>query len=171
VNLAKINLVKSGLISLFLTLFVPVFFHKFSIAFFIPFLVIVLYQKPLMTCLWIAFACGLILDMLQTGIRFGLFGLNYVLCIALLYSKKHHFFGDRISTLPLMTFFLAFLSITLQLVLLYIFQQGFSLSWGLLIYELGILPFEDAIYAFLFFVLPLWFFGKPQRTAREYFLN
>lgn len=146
-----------------------------SIAFFIPFLVIAFYQKPLKNCLWIALGCGLMLDLLQAGTRFGIFSLNYVLCTVLVYSKKHHFFGDRVSTLPLMTLLFSFISASLQLSLLCLFQPGFglsmTLSWGLLGYQLGIQPIEDILYSFLVFVLPLWLFSKPQRSAREYFLS
>lgn len=126
------------------------------LTFFAPFLILMIYRKSIVPSLWIAFLCGLFLDLLATGMRLGLFALNYTLTILLLFQFKRYFFADRLSTLPLMTYFFAMTSTTLQALLQAIFERGNLLSWHWIITDLIALPLCDALFCFCFFALPRW---------------
>lgn len=149
----------------------PVLLPHWRLMFFGPFLVILYYQKSFLTCLWTAAACGLLLDLLSSHSHLGLWASNYCLVTALLYPQQRHFFADRISTLPLMTFFFSFLSTFIQGGFFYVFEHEeiFSLSW--VVTDLIVMPASDALYAFLCFIFPYFCFGKPQRRGKDYFLE
>lgn len=160
-----------SLFSLSFTLFMPVFFPHLSLLYFAPLLVICFYHYSFETCLWIALWCGLVLDLLSSGSHLGLYALNFILTVALLYAQKRHFFSDRLSTLPIMTFFFSDLFSLFQLLLFYVFEKGVGISGEFLFRELILVPFWNASFAFFVFELPFWLFGKKQRKAQDYFIS
>jgi rod shape-determining protein MreD len=169
-NLQNKNLVFAFLSTLSLTLFIPALFPSLRLNFFVPFLIILYYQRPFLNCLWFSFLCGMILDLLSSHPRLGVFTVSYCLTTALLFGQRRNFFADSVTTMPIMTYFFCFLSTLLQAVLIYIFDRGLSLSWGWVIADLFLMPVLDACYAFGLFILPSFLFGKPQKRGKEYFL-
>jgi cell shape-determining protein MreD len=170
-NLQKKNLLFVFLSALALTLFVPVVFPTLKLVFLAPFLIVLLYKKPLITCLWGSLICGLILDILSPHTRLGLYSMNFTLTTGILYAQRRHFFADKASTLPIMTFFFSVISTVIQGVLLNTFEGPFQISWGWLFSDLIVMPLMDASYAFLIFILPYLLFGKPVRKGKDYFLQ
>jgi rod shape-determining protein MreD len=155
----------------FFLLLSPSVWPSLKLFFWAPFLIILIYQKPFFSCLWGAFGCGLLLDLLSARTLFGMHACNYVLTTALLYERRQNFFGDSTSTLPLMVFFFSLLSTILGALFLYIVEKGFTLSWRWVFIDLVGMPLLDATYAFVVFILPFMLLGRRPRKGREYFSN
>ena len=149
------------LASLFLTLYTP-----YKLLFFAPYLVTLFYQRPQNSCLLSALLLGLLIDLLSSYSRFGITALNYFLCTLPLYPAKRHFFSDKLSTLPLMTFLFSLLSL-----LIHFITHPFmpTLSW--IASDLFIMPLFDALAAFLLYIAPPLLIGKRVKRGREYFLS
>lgn len=159
------------IIGLLFTLFAPLLLPGYKLFYFTPFIIRVFYLKPYSTTLWISCFLGIFMDFLSFHIRFGILALNYTLTSAVLYSQKRNFFEDSPSTLPVLTFFYSICSTFFQILLLIIFENGVAISWEFVKIDLLYLPFLDAFYTFLIFVLPKILFGKPQRKGKDYFLT
>lgn len=142
-------------LSLIATLFGPIFFPKLHLFYFVPYLVICLYQHTRLAVLWRAYFCGIFLDLLSSNPILGLSSLNYSLVSWLLYKQTRNFFDDKLSTLPLMTFLFSFLSTLVSLVLSLFFGHSFSLNWTWVASDLVGMSFVDSLYALLVFSLPL----------------
>lgn len=171
ISLDNKNLSKSFLLGIILTIAMPVIEPSIKLTFFSPFLIIACYQKPLKTCLWLAFWCGLFIDLLSDYSRIGLYASDYCLTLVLLYPQRRHFFSDSLSTLPIMAFIFSLLSAFIMAVVLYGVEMKSVFSWPWTIHNLLIIPCLDAAYAFLFFILPPLLFGKKRRKGRDYFLH
>lgn len=170
-NLRNKNLFLAFLITFLLTLFQPALFPFLRLMFFVPFLIILFYQKSYLTCLWISFGCGLILDLLSSKTHFGLFALNYTLTTWILYERRRNFFGDNLSTLPIMTFFFSVITTVIQYGLMYMFENNFHLSFKWIVSDLLVMPLADSTYAFILFILPSFILGKTPRRGSDYFAN
>jgi rod shape-determining protein MreD len=157
--------------SLFFVLCFPALFPSWRLMFFAPFLIILFYQKPFLTCLWISLLCGLLLDLLSSHVRIGMYAIDYCLTTWILYQQRRNFFADSLSTLPLMTFFFSVLATILQLGLIYVFQQKVIVSWQWVFTDLIYMPVFDALFAFSFFVLPAALIGKRPRRGKDYFMD
>lgn len=135
-------------------------FPTLRLTFFAPWIVIVFYRKSLLNALWASVLCGIVIDLLASDTLFGIYACNYALTTWILYSYKRNFFEDNLSTLPMMAYFYSILSTLLQVILLYVFQEGLNISWQWIGTDMLLMPALDACYAFLIFVLP-GFFTKP----------
>ena len=153
-ELTKKNLFFLFLTGLCLTLFAPVIWPSMHLAFFIPFIVTAYYQKSHISCLWMSLICGVILDILFFSNRMGLWGVSYSLTTLMLYKYRMHFFGDRQSTLPIMTFFFALVSTAFFWSLSYVFEKSYVFSGLPFMKELFVLPVLNVAYAYLVFLLP-----------------
>lgn len=158
-------------ICLLFALGLPVLFPLARLTFFAPFLIIACYKASLKKCLWMALLCGVIVDLLSSYTRFGLYSVDYCLTTALLYPQRRNFFADSLSTLPIMTFFFASLSTLIMAILIYSIDNKNVLSAGWIFTDLIIMPAFDAIYAFMLFILPAIFFGQRQRRGKDYFFS
>lgn len=147
----------------------PILFPSLRLIFFAPFIVVFYYKKSYEFCLWSSFLCGLAVDTLSSTMRLGLYAIDYCLTTALLYNQRRHFFADSITTLPIMVFFFSIISTLLQLLLIDIFEKGINVSWSWIATDLIYMPAIDALYAFVFFVLPSLLFGKRSRDGKDYF--
>lgn len=170
-NLSYKNLKSTFFISLIFFLILPFYYPALRLFNFVPFLIIMIYQKPLIICLWGALSCGLFVDLFASEPYFAMHGLNYAIMVALFYQLKTYFFADSLSTLPLMTFLFSAFSTLLHLTLYYAFGISFSLSWEWVQTDLLLMPFLDSIYAFTVFIMPFFLFGKKQRKAKDYFME
>lgn len=165
-NLYKKRIVLAFLASLLLTLFTTV-----PLMFFAPFLVILYYKKPLVTCLWWSLLCGLIVDLLSIQDRLGIHAMNYCIITWFLYRQRRNFFADSASTLPIMTFFFSVFSTLVEVILIDIFGTRMHLTWEWAMTDLLILPLFDAGFAFCYFILPFILLGKRPRKGQDYFLK
>ncbi len=154
-ELTKQSLKLLFLCSLLLTLFGPILWPSVQVAFFVPFIVIAYYQKPYLTSLWISLLCGVILDVLFPSNRMGLWCMSYTLTTMMLFKYRMHFFGDRQSTLPIMTFLFSLVSTGFYCGVSYFFDKNMGMSFLAMTKELLLIPFENAVYAYLMILLPV----------------
>ncbi len=150
----------------FWTLF-PLFFSNLPFLFFAPYLIQVIYRCSSYTSLWHALFCGLIIDLLSASSPFGLYAINYVATVWLLFPRRQNFFEDKLSTLPLMTSFFSFLSTALLAILAFIFGHKVGYSWKWIGIDLITLSILDGVYAFLWYTLPLHLLKVIKRGKRE----
>lgn len=162
-ELTKKNLFYLFFAGLLLTVFGPILSASIHIAFFIPFIVTAYYQKSQITSLWISLICGLIVDLLSYSNRMGLCGLSYTLTTFILYEQRMHFFGDRQSTLPIMTFLFSLLSKVFLWTLSYVFEKNFILSNLPFMKELMLFPLINAAYAYTLYMIPAFFVRRKIR--------
>lgn len=142
------------LYTLFLFLFLPLFFPFWHVPIFAPFIVLCFYRHSMTSCLCWSFCCGFIIDLFSAETQLGNYALNYCLTTLCLYRYQFHFFEDRLSTLPTMTFFFTSLSTMIQIVIFQIISRPFALSWHWLFSDLLFIPFQAAICAGVAFVIP-----------------
>ncbi|KAF3361644.1 Uncharacterized protein PHSC3_001767 [Chlamydiales bacterium STE3] len=156
-------------IAFILTLFSPILFPHLKLLYFIPFIVRLFYVKTYATTLLFSCLCGLILDLFSAHVRFGIHAVSYSLSSALLYSQRRNFFEDSLSTLPGLTFLYSIVNSVIQLLFLIIFEKGVTISPEFVMIDLLLLPFLDALYAFIFVSIPKLIFGKPIKKGKDYF--
>ncbi len=168
-SLNEKNILTSFLICLTLLLTLPVAFPSLKINFFIPFLIIVFYQKSLISSLWFAFGAGLILDLLSSHTHLGIFGADYLITTLLLYQRKRNFFSDSLSTLPIMTYLFAVTSTLVYLILIMLFENAAQLNFKWFYTDLIVMPVLDAVYACVIFIVPLFFRSKRPRQAQNHY--
>jgi len=170
-NLYKKNTKIVFFIALVLTLLMPVFFPALRLHYFTPFLVILFYKKPFISCLWGSIGCGLILDLLSPQARLGMNAINFTLTTGILYGQRRHFFSDSMTTLPMMTFFFSLISTVFHVLLISIFDKGIPITKDWIKYDLIMMPALDAALAFCIYILPSFFFGQPIRKGKDYFMQ
>lgn len=168
-NLEDRSITTSAILTLIPILCFPALFSSLRLLFFAPFLVILYYKKSYSFCLWAALLCGLLLDLLTSSMRIGLYAMSYCLTTGFLYGQRRNFFADSISTLPIMTFLFSISATLIQLIFVYVFEQNITFSKTWLLTDLVYMPAADALYGFSIFVLPFLLFGKQQRRGKDYF--
>lgn len=168
-NLYKKNLKLIFLAVIALSLFLPALFPFFKIQYFIPFLIILIYRKSFIFCLWASMGCGLVLDLLSPHDRIGLYAITYTMTTGIIFRQKRHFFADSLTTLPLMTLLFSIISTAIQALLFSFFQKAIILNLGWIIKDLVFFPLLDMVFAFMVFILPFALFGKPIRKGKDYF--
>jgi rod shape-determining protein MreD len=151
----QVPLLYSFSLALFAALFGTVFFPNIRLMAFAPFLAIVYNRRSFVFSLWIASLCGLILDLSSSQMRFGFFALCYALMTLLIYKQKRHFFEDKPLALACFAALISFATTGVQLFLQCAFESQVQLSWSLFLSDLIAMPIADAIYAFLWFTLPI----------------
>lgn len=170
-NLSKVRLLPYALTSLIFILLSPVFYPTARLSYLIPCLIILFYQKPLISCLWASFFAALFLDLLSSNTFLGLHVTSYCAATAIMYPQKRHFFADNLTTLPILTFLTSIAVTAFQGVLVHVFQgkATFGAAWYLT--NLLFMPLLDSAYAFTVFLLPFLLFGKPRRHGNDFFLH
>ena len=138
-----------------LAIILPLLFSSLHLVYFAPFLVLALYRCPLNHALWWSLGCGLILDLYSSESRLGTYALNYCLTTFCLYGYKMHFFEDRFSTLPVMSFCYACLSNFIQACLLLAVGNSFHFSWEWLQSEMLSSPMQTSLYSMIGYRGPL----------------
>lgn len=170
-NLTDKSLLLTFAVCALLTIAIPSLYPTMRLSYFIPFLVIVCYQMTLSRALWIAFGCGMVLDLLTAHTRLGLYAMDFCVTLAMLYPQRRNFFADSLSTLPIMTFLFSTLSTLVMAIMLYVIEMKSVFSWSWFLTDLLVLPAADALFAFAVFIGPAYFLGRPQRRGKDYFLS
>ena len=129
------------------------FFPTLSV--FTPFFAIVFQKKTFLQSLWIAALCGLLIDLLSSHARFGLFSLSHLLAAATTYRFRRHFFEEKFFSIPLYTGLIA-LSLS-------VFQSLFICPLGFLTASF-LMPLADMVYAFFWFTCPLMIYPLCRKT-------
>jgi rod shape-determining protein MreD len=151
----KVPLYFPFLLALSFALFGNIFFPYLRLSAFAPFLAILYNRAPISKTLWIAFSCGLIIDLISSYSRLGIYGLNFVIITILLYPQRKHFFEDKEVALSLFSAIIAALSILLQIFLVQVFDKGLPLSWKTFFSDVIFMSILDGLYAFLWFTSPM----------------
>lgn len=170
-NLYRKRLDIAFFIGLFCTLFIPSSFPSAQLLYFTPFLIILYYKKTFLISLWGSLFCGLIIDLLSSESRLGLYAINYMLATTLIYQLRHNFFPDSVITLPVLTLFFAIVSTILEVIIMIVFDHPLTLHGHWIFNNIIILPVLNAIYAFAVFVLPSLLFSKKQLRGTDYFAS
>lgn len=150
-------------------LVLPVVWPFLRLTYFAPFLVVVLYKRPLKEVLWFAFGCGLFMDLFSDEPRLGILALSYVAASFILFKQKQHFYQDHWTTVPALTLIFVEITTVFHLAMRGLFGAKLHLTWEWAITDLLIMPMLDAIYAFILFTWPALF--MPKSKKREYFLR
>jgi hypothetical protein len=151
-----------------LAMTLPLLFPFYHLVYFAPFIILCFYRSSKINALQWSLACGLFVDLFSADTRIGTYAINYVAVSFFLYRYQFHFFEDRFSTLPLMTFIFTALSMILQTVIFFISGKVFSLSWEWFISDLLAIPLQTALYAWVAFILPQSLFIS---LKRRYYLR
>lgn len=161
------------LFSILLTLFTPFMTTSIPLTFFAPYLILVLYKKRKSQALTQAFLCGSILDLLSASTTIGFWTLNYIVTLLLLGKIKHLFFTEKMSTLPLLSFFFSEISTAFHFTFTHIFCTKSHLSLHWIATDLVLLPLFDGLYGFVLFSIPIFFLSKwlPETKRQTSSLN
>jgi len=151
-------------------LLIPAIYPSARLYYFAPFLVTSFYQCGYASSLWCGILCGILVDFFS-DLPFGINALAYSLTTFLLFRRRRHFFPDRAMTLSIMTFLFAWVSTVWLWLILYLLGDKSGLTLKTFAGDFGVMPLMDAFYAFIFFTLPVFLFGKPLRRGSDYFLS
>jgi hypothetical protein len=103
------------------------------------------------------------MDLLESHSRIGFFAVTYWITIGMLYRLKRQFFEDKLSTLPVMTFFFGLFSTVIQAILLNAMGIALHLTGQWIVTDLLLYPLVDALYALLWFAIPSYLLRRrPQ---------
>ena len=151
-------------------LLIPAIYPSARLYFFAPFLVACFYQCNYISSLWWALLCGFGMD-LFSDLPLGINAVAYCLTTFILYRRRRSFFPDRTLTLAIMTFLFAWVSTVWLWLIVYLLGDQSGLTLRRIVGDLALMPLWDALYAFIFFTLPVFLLGKPQRRGSDYFMN
>lgn len=139
------------------------FFPHFRVWPFAPFLAILFHRTTFIQALWSSFFCGLAMDLTSSQFSFGLLALSHSITTLFLYGQKRHFFEDKIITFSLYS---ALISTSLSFILILLSslsEKQVPITPSLFFSDILIMPFLDAIYAFLWFTLPTALYSYARR--------
>lgn len=137
-----------------------IFLPTLKLLTFAPFLALVFRKKSFLSSLWIAASCGLLIDLLNTDIRFGLFALAYVSTAAILYRLHPLFFEEKpLSLFLYISLISSVLSIS-QYVLMNAFSKSIPLTFPFALTSFLLMPIVDGVVAFLWLIGPLMLYSK-----------
>jgi rod shape-determining protein MreD len=157
--------------SLLQVLIFPMLFPSWHLTFFAPFLIFSYYRSSFLSCLWLSLLCGIIIDILSAAPYLGIHAMNYCVVTWILYQQKQNYFEDSLSTLPLLTAFFAVLSTLIQAVLMYLTNSPIDFSWLWVSSDLIKMSLWDALYAFMWFTVPLSLLPRPPQRRDSFLLN
>jgi len=132
---------------------------------FIPFLAILYMRCGFVKALWLAALCGLILDLLNSELRFGLCAVTYTLVTLIAYRQKRHFFDDKPLALSLYTALISCIATLVHFLFLYFAEKPFSKGGKWILSDFFVMPLCDAALAFVWFTLPIMLYSYVQRVG------
>lgn len=147
-------------LALLATLFSSLLFPSLHLITFAPFLALVYMRHSFISSLWLALCAGLIIDLTNSSLTFGLNALAYLGATTLLYKERRNFFKDSGVALMLYTG-----CISLFLSFIMILFHGISLTPAILLSDLLLMPAVDAVYAFLWFTCPIKLYHYVKRVG------
>ncbi len=142
-------------LALVAAIFGSVFFPYLHLCFFAPFLALTYHASTLSKSLWLSLVCGVILDLLSSEFKFGIYTLTFVLATLILYAHKRHFFEDKPLALSIFTAIISGVLTILQFVLVHLFDRGIPFSTLTVLTDVIFMSAIDGVYAFLWFTCPI----------------
>lgn len=149
--------------------FLPFLGLPFRLHYFIPPLVIAVYQRSSPACLLFALLCGLCMDIVCASGRFGVYPFAYMCSVTVLIRCKSYFFSDSLSTLPVLTGIGAAVASIALLLVSTVSGRYTGIGMHLIITDGILMSLLDAGYSYFVFILPAVVLGKRRRGAKEYF--
>jgi len=143
-----------------------IFLPNFRLLPFVPLLVHAILKRPLLSCLWIALGSGILVDLLCSSTRFGLYALNFCSLVLIAYRFRTHFFETSPLSFTLFSILLSALSTLLQILLLIAFGSKIPFELRFTLVDLLLMPLLDGLYAFLWFICPLFLYTRLKTKTR-----
>lgn len=119
-----------------------------------PFIALLCMHTSVRQSLWLAALAGLFCDFLSRD-PIGMHALTAVIAATLLHHFQLKVFKDQPLQLCFYTALISLMMIPLQLILLFLFDQHFSIDRKSILLDFIQIPLVDAAYAFFWFVGPL----------------
>ena len=141
------------------------FFAEWHLLFFAPFLLLILYQKPLSTTLWAGALVGLWMDLHSAQMHLGLHAISYVVTLYLLSRQKGHFYPEALTTIPTLSLLFGISSTAILAVLYLFFEKPLPFTKNWFITDILVMPLFDGLYALLLVSLPLYLWKQYRRPA------
>ena len=142
----KIPLFFPFFLSFLWLLFGTIFLPHLRVLVFAPFFAFLFLRKPLLYSMWVSSLCGLLIDLLSSETKFGLFFICTLLTTVCIHRFKHYFYDEKLISIPCYTALFSFVFTLFHTLWL---PSHFSFLNFL------ILPMIDATYAFFWFACPL----------------
>jgi rod shape-determining protein MreD len=152
-SIKKRSITKGCLITAAVAVILPPLFPVLHINALAPLLVYIIYRQPLINTLWIALIGGFTLDLLGAHNILGLYALVACTVTWGLSSLRRHFFEDKPSTLPLLTFIASASFTLLSSILCRACGETAVMNLTWCITDLALYSLIDAAYGFAVFVL------------------
>ncbi|SCA64080.1 Uncharacterized protein SCG7086_BX_00020 [Chlamydiales bacterium SCGC AG-110-P3] len=127
------------------TLLAPAVVPDLPLHYFCPLIALAFYRTHLISCLWLALVCGLVMDLIASHHHMGIHSIAYCGSAALIYRYKRHLFEDKITTLPIMAFLFSALNTCIAATLYGAFEASFTWSWQWIICDVVLMPLLDGI--------------------------
>lgn len=156
--MASIPLLYVFFIALLCTLFSTAVYPYIHLIPFTAFLALLYVRTSLIVSLWIALGCGLLLDLINSDLRFGFYALNTCLVTLLLHRQKKHFFAEKPHSICVLTGLISASMTVLQWIFYCAAHLECNLSWKLLFIDFLLLPICDGMAVFLWIYLPIILF-------------
>lgn len=143
--------------------FAPIFFPSIRLFAFAPFFAYIYLRKPYLMSLWISALVGLLADLMNHSLPFGVFTLSYTILGSVVYFYRRRYYGDGLFSLSLYTLFISMLYAPIQILVLRFFHIPLSLSISDLIFA----PTIDSVYAFFWFTCPHLLYNRRYEPYRS----
>jgi rod shape-determining protein MreD len=151
--------------------YASVFLSHIHLHTFAPFLALLYSRCSRVSSFWISALCGLLMDLLASEMRFGIYSLSFSIATLLLYHQKKHFYQEKPLALSLFTFQLS-LVITGALFFFSIaLHPHFSFNAKSIIADFFLMSLADALYAFLWFSCPMMLYRHIYGLKRDFLFS
>lgn len=142
-------------LALFFALYGSAFLSEIRLIAFAPFFAIAFHRISYVKSLWLCFFCGLIIDLFSSQQHFGIYAVCYALTSCICYNQKKHFFEEKSLALSLFAGLISSISSLALILLTILFDRQFPITTEILVSEIVITPILDAVYAFVWFTVPM----------------
>ncbi|MDR2539959.1 MAG: hypothetical protein LBC45_05150 [Chlamydiales bacterium] len=156
--MASIPLLYVFLVTLLCTLFSTAVYPQIHLIPFTAFFALLYLRTSLVSSLWVTLGCGLLLDSINSDLRFGFYALNTCLTTLLLHRQKKHFFEERLHSICLLTGLISTSMTIFQWIFYCVTHLEWNLSWKFILIDFTLLPICDTLAAFLWIYLPIVLF-------------
>jgi len=148
-------------------LFAPMVLPQVRLVALAPFLAIICLRKTFLTALWVGLSMGLLIDLSNTTLPFGLFSLTYTLLAAFSFLIRKWFFEENPLLLSLYVGLISMSYSALELSLMSLFGSPLSFHFSGLFSQFFLMPVVDSIYAFFWFCCPMMGYTVWKRRRQQ----
>ena len=142
-------------LSIVFAIYGSIFFTDIKLFAFAPFFAITFQRIRFIPSLWICLLSGLFMDTISSQEHFGAYAICYTVVGFVSYGQKRHFFEEKAIALSLYTLLISSIFSLSFMIITRFLGKGLALSPEFLFSELVFTPFLDALYAFIWFTVPM----------------